>query len=84
MSADKLKELRRRLEAVGTEELERTDTEMAGTGSAGSGYGILNVQARIRLTYGVPYGIQIESGQGQGTLVTVSHPVVRENYPEKH
>ncbi|OMF99459.1 sensor histidine kinase [Paenibacillus sp. FSL R7-0337] len=84
MSADKLKELRRRLEAVGTEELERTETDMAGTGSAGSGYGILNVQARIRLTYGEPYGIQIESGPGQGTLVTVRHPIVRESYPEKY
>ncbi|MFC6651358.1 cache domain-containing sensor histidine kinase [Paenibacillus rhizoplanae] len=84
MSADKLKELRQRLEAVGTEELERTETDMAGTGSAGSGYGILNVQARIRLTYGEPYGIQIESEPGQGTLVTVRHPVVRESYPEKY
>lgn len=83
MSADKLKELRRRLEAVGTEELERPETEIAVTGTAGSGYGILNVQARIRLTYGAPYGIQIESGPGQGTLVTVRHPVVRESYPEK-
>ncbi|QUL57450.1 sensor histidine kinase [Paenibacillus tritici] len=82
MAADRLRELRYRLEAVGGEEPEPSEPEMPVTGSAGSGYGILNVQARIRLTYGEPYGISMESEPGKGTVVTVRHPVVRD--PEKN
>lgn len=79
--ADRLGELKQRLEAVGTHEQEPAEPETPVQSAAGSGYGILNVQARIRLTYGEPYGLEIESEPGKGTVVTVRHPVVRDNIP---
>lgn len=44
------------------------------------GYGILNVQARLRLTFGGKYGLSIDSVLGEGTVVTVTHPLIRDNY----
>ncbi|WP_340023116.1 sensor histidine kinase [Paenibacillus sp. FSL K6-1096] len=82
--ADRLRELKQRLEAVGTREQEPAEPETPVQSAAGSGYGILNVQARIRLTYGAPYGLEIESEPDKGTVVTVRHPVVRENIPVKN
>lgn len=41
-----------------------------------SGYGILNVQERIRLTFGNRYGIQIESEYGKGTEVMIRLPLM--------
>jgi two-component system sensor histidine kinase YesM len=38
------------------------------------GYGMLNVQARMKLTFGEAYGISIESTLGQGTVVSIRHP----------
>jgi two-component system sensor histidine kinase YesM len=42
------------------------------------GYGVLNVQARIQLTFGDRYGMFIESEQGKGTTVTIVHPILRD------
>lgn len=39
------------------------------------GYGVMNVQARIKLTYGYPFGLYIESVQGKGTLVKILLPL---------
>ena len=36
--------------------------------------GIFNVQARIRLQYGLDYGLDIESGENEGTVVTITIP----------
>ena len=42
--------------------------------------GLYNIQKVIRLTYGAPYGVQIESAEGQGTAVTLTIPYeVEEN-----
>ncbi|MFC4322503.1 cache domain-containing sensor histidine kinase [Litchfieldia salsa] len=38
------------------------------------GYGIMNVQARIKLTFGEPYGLYITSEQGKGTTVKILLP----------
>ncbi|MEF2966429.1 sensor histidine kinase [Paenibacillus sp. M1] len=46
----------------------------------GKGYGMLNVQARIELNFGNRYGLTVQSREGQGTVVTVIHPIIR-NYP---
>lgn len=40
------------------------------------GYGIHNVNERIRLAYGEPYGVQIESAPDRGTTVTVRVPII--------
>ena len=42
--------------------------------------GLYNIQKVIQLTYGAPYGVQIESTEGQGTAVTLIIPYeVEEN-----
>ena len=33
--------------------------------------GLTNVHMRIRLLYGAPYGISIDSGLGEGTKITI-------------
>jgi len=43
--------------------------------SVSFGYGMMNVQARIKLTYGDIYGIVIESQPDKGTKVTIKLPI---------
>ena len=40
------------------------------------GYGVRNVNDRIRLIYGPEYGLTIESKVGQGTKITIRFPIV--------
>jgi two-component system sensor histidine kinase YesM len=49
--------------------------EMAGQ-TYSSGYGIMNVQARIKLTFGERYGVLIDSDYGKGTTVKIVHPII--------
>lgn len=46
------------------------------------GVGLYNVHHRIRLYYGLEYGLRIESAEGRGTSVTMELPVYRENGAE--
>lgn len=48
-----------------------------------SGIGIHNVQERLQLLYGMEYGIQINSHEEQGTIVTVRLPVHRRKGQEE-
>lgn len=50
----------------------------AGNPEFKSGYGLFNVNERIRLTYGAAYGIEVESEYGQGTRINVSLPLLRD------
>lgn len=43
----------------------------------GMGYGIYNVNDRIRLTYGDDYGLRYKSVYGEGTTVELWHPLIR-------
>ena len=43
--------------------------------SPSGGYGIRNVQQRIRLLYGDAYGIRMESSPGEGTTVRIKIPL---------
>jgi len=45
-------------------------------GPSSGGYGIKNVHERIRLTYGKPYGLHLRSVAGEGTEVTIKHPLL--------
>jgi LytS/YehU family sensor histidine kinase len=36
----------------------------------------MNIQARLRLTFGQNFGLNIESEQGEGTKVKIIHPVI--------
>lgn len=45
-----------------------------------SGYGLRNIEERIKLTYGKDYGIQIQSEYMKGTLVTLVLPSFPQEY----
>ena len=45
--------------------------------SRGSGIGLRNVHQRIQLTYGKPYGLEIESEPDEGTTIRIHLPVRR-------
>ena len=55
---------------ISPEILENILTSPAGR----SGIGIKNVHERIQLTFGPSYGLQIESEEDEGTLVTIRLP----------
>jgi len=40
------------------------------------GYGIFNVNERIRIIYGEKYGLKYKSVYGEGTIVELRHPIV--------
>lgn len=40
------------------------------------GYGVRNVNERIKLTYGPDYGLTIKSKEGEGTKITIKMPIV--------
>lgn len=48
------------------------------TNTAGSGYGIRNVQERIKLYYGEVFGLQFFSSPGDGMIVEVHIPLIVE------
>lgn len=39
------------------------------------GYGLINVQQRLRLYYGSRYGVTIDSREGVGTTVEITIPI---------
>lgn len=45
-----------------------------GTGSTGSGIALYNIHTRLRTEYGEPYGLTLESKEGEYTVVTVTFP----------
>jgi two-component system sensor histidine kinase YesM len=78
---DKLARLQKELQSAGTADGREKGSEPAGAsnaGEGGQGYGMLNVQARIALTFGPKYGLTIQSEEGRGTVVTVTHPIIRD------
>jgi two-component system sensor histidine kinase YesM len=56
--------------------LEKLNASLEDGGPSVGGYGIRNVHERIRLTYGKPYGLSYESAFGEGTKVTIRHPLL--------
>lgn len=75
MSNERLAEMQQLLEAP-LASLEASSPEITG-----KSYGMLNVQARLRLSFGHEYGIVLESQEGEGTRVTIIHPLMRELPP---
>lgn len=72
MTRERLAEMLQLLD-MPMESLESTSPEWTG-----KSYGMLNVQARLRLSFGSDYGILLDSRQGEGTRVTIVHPLMRE------
>lgn len=64
--------------AGGVADLRRTSDVNLPAGG-GSGYGLVNVQARMQVTFGGEYGITVESEPGVGTTVTLTHPILYED-----
>lgn len=50
--------------------------KMEAASSGVSGYGIVNVQERVKLTFGEQYGVQVDSQYGKGSVVKIVHPVL--------
>ncbi len=61
MEEEELNELRKSIELPGSEK--------------SSGFGLANVNKRIKLNYGDMYGLDIQSKKGEGTTITVKIPV---------
>ncbi len=61
MEEEELEELRRAIEMPGSEQ--------------STGFGLANVNKRIKLNYGNPYGLDIQSKKGEGTVITIKIPV---------
>lgn len=65
MKEERLREVRR----IITGEMESTKEK--------GGFGLFNVNERIRLNYGQQYGLRIESSYGEGTCIWVTVPAVK-------
>ncbi|WMT40573.1 sensor histidine kinase [Paenibacillus sp. D2_2] len=78
MTEDKLKLLRTQLDQVGKADYTQPTPQERGEEESGplKSYGLRNVQERIRLSYGEPYGISIDSQWKKGTIVTIRHPIM--------
>lgn len=49
------------------------------SGGSGSGIGLWNIQKRLHIFCGEPYGLKLKSWQGRGTAVTVVYPGIKES-----
>lgn len=56
--------------------------EATGSIVAETGYGIHNVNQRVKLYYGSEYGLSIESEHQQGTRVSLVVPLLRTSEPD--
>jgi len=65
----KLAELREKMRAGGELQLEESDKW-----KLRSGIGLINVHNRLRMKYGEPYGLAIDSSPGEGTVVRATLP----------
>ncbi|MHB1453439.1 MAG: sensor histidine kinase [Saccharofermentanales bacterium] len=59
------------------EKLLKLNEALSDNGRSAEGYGISNVNERIRLSYGKEYGVRIKSTLGAGTTVEIRHPIIR-------
>ncbi|NWL90101.1 sensor histidine kinase [Paenibacillus sp. 79R4] len=78
MTEGKLDLLRTQLDQVGKTDYMQPTPQEKGEEERGllKSYGLRNVQERIRLSYGEPYGISIDSQWKSGTIVTIRHPIM--------
>lgn len=72
ISAERLEAMRQTLAARGKE---AKDEEVQ---SSGMGVGLININRKIQLLMGEPYGLRVDSVPGEGTCVTVLLPLLRE------
>lgn len=70
MSRERLEELRKSLT------IDFTAGDQEGKMRNIKGYGMVNVQARLQLTFGPSYRLYIDSEEGKGTTVMIVHPMI--------
>jgi len=58
------------------EKVEELNNAMKMDNTKKLGYGLFNVNERITLSYGKDYGVSFESVEGEGTKVTIKHPII--------
>lgn len=66
MSQARLEQLRDSLKLEFTDDLARASTD--------TGFGLWNVDQRIKLYYGKHYGLELDSSEGEGTVITIRLP----------
>ncbi len=71
MSADLLEQLNHKLENSAAEDSQISTVEK-------TGIALINVNLRIKLTYGVQYGLFVSSTPNVGTTVEISLPLLKE------
>ncbi|MDQ1910694.1 sensor histidine kinase [Paenibacillus sp. GD4] len=74
---ERLREIRQELYGLGGSPANGKTNDSTTRGD-GSGVGVKNVHERIRLRYGEPYGLVMESEPEEGTTVTLWLPLLRE------
>ena len=72
MTLQELDELNGRILAEKAEKKESPSSEKH------KGIALANVQKRIELFFGVPYGLHVYSSIGQGTDVEITLPIIRQ------
>ncbi|NNV07601.1 sensor histidine kinase [Geobacillus sp. MMMUD3] len=70
MSRERLRELRKSLA------IDFTSGDQEGKMRNIKGYGMINVHARLQLTFGPSYRLYVDSEQGKGTTVMIVHPII--------
>lgn len=60
---------------IAPERLKQIMQVLRGDGGGMVGYGLFNVNKRVQLYYNQPQGIQIESNEGEGTVVFMKVPI---------
>jgi two-component system, sensor histidine kinase YesM len=73
ISGERLAQVRTILEEAGARPVESSVNE-TDSARAGAGIALVNTHRRLSLIYGLPYGIDVSSGPGRGTTVTISFP----------
>jgi len=83
ITEERLLSLRKSLESSTIDDNTVISTPKLSKGGEFVGYGLRNVQERIRLSYGDLYGISIESSLNKGTIVTITHPILNQRGSEQ-
>ena len=82
MDGERLLSLRKALSSPLVDQEHVIATPTLSRGGELVGYGLRNVQERIQLSFGALYGITIESALHDGTVVTITHPILTQKGSE--
>ncbi|MNI75729.1 putative sensor-like histidine kinase [compost metagenome] len=63
------------------ERLEQIQQDLQQTDSSSQSFGLRSIHERMKLLYGEPHGLEVESAEGCGTTVTVCFPDLGEEEP---